>query len=209
MAEFESSQGGVSHIATRAQVLRIARYSEMQSHAATLAFGASPRPTIRSRTMTISPVMKGEFLRSLSARRLRGVSLVLVQAIVERINATPGIAFANYSKYASDVGRERQVAERTIPALSRLGLPRKHARRNGPPVLWFPDLMDMTPDEAVRRVEWCVRHQGEDPSAYFTGGYVKNDVPCPGYVKNDVSGYVKNDVHNPISNNLSLRERGP
>ena len=36
MAEFESSQGGVSHIATRAQVLRIARYCEMQSHAATL-----------------------------------------------------------------------------------------------------------------------------------------------------------------------------
>jgi hypothetical protein len=36
MAEFESSQGGVSHIATRAQVLRIARYCEMHSHAATL-----------------------------------------------------------------------------------------------------------------------------------------------------------------------------
>src|SRR5580700_10708394 len=34
MAEFESSQGGVSHIATRAQVLRIARYCEMQSHPA-------------------------------------------------------------------------------------------------------------------------------------------------------------------------------
>src|SRR5580693_9459799 len=44
MAEFDSSQGGVSHIATRAQVLRIARYCEMQSHAATLHGVVGNRP---------------------------------------------------------------------------------------------------------------------------------------------------------------------
>jgi hypothetical protein len=160
--------------------------------------------------MRISPVKKSEFLRSISAKRLKGVSLAIVQIIVERINATLGIAFANYSKYADEAGRDRQVAERTIPALCRHGVLKKRARRNGPPVLWFPELMDMDPAEAVRRVEWYVRHQDEDPSAYFPGGYVKNDEPSPvGYVKNDGSGYVKNDVHNTISNNLSLRERAP
>jgi hypothetical protein len=165
--------------------------------------------------MKISPVKKSEFLRSIGARRLKGVSLAIVQIIVERINATLGIAFANYSKYAFEAGRERQVAERTIPALCRLGLLKKHARRDGPPVLWAPALMDMTPDEAVRRVEWFVRHQGEDESTYFAGGSVKNDVPSAGsvkndgsgYIKDDGSGYLKNEVHNTISNKLSLRER--
>jgi hypothetical protein len=157
--------------------------------------------------MTISPVAKKNFLGSVACQCKRGVSLAITHAIVERVNTTLGIAFANYSVYAADVNRSRQVAERTIPALCRLGLMKKYARRNGPPVLWIPELMDMDAEEAVRRVEWYVRNQGENPSGYFAGGSVKNDVPSAGSVKNDVSGYVKNDVHNPVSNNLSLRER--
>jgi hypothetical protein len=160
--------------------------------------------------MTISPVEKSEFLRSLAARRLPGVSLPIAQAIVERISAALGVAFADYGKYAADVGRGKRTAERTVPALCRHGLVKVYARRNGPPALWVPSLLDMAPAEAIRRVEWAVRNRGKDHREYFGAGSAKNGGPYElGSAKSGGSGSARNGGHKPISNNSSLREEAP
>ena len=62
------------------------------------------------------------------------------------------------------------LSQRTIPALHRHGLLRKQSRRDGPPVLWLPELMDMQADEAVRRAGWLADHKDEDPQNYFRAG---------------------------------------
>jgi hypothetical protein len=131
--------------------------------------------------MTISPIKKGEFLRSLAARRLPGVSIAVAQAIVERINHTLGVAFAAYGpdpdrpddgrrkSYAEMSGYKRRSVMRTVAELSRHGLLKKHPRRDGAPVLWVPELMDMTPSESVRRAEWIIRNKDKDHADYFGG----------------------------------------
>jgi hypothetical protein len=170
--------------------------------------------------MTISPIRKSEFLRALGARRLPGVNLAVAQAIVERINATLGVAFAHYSDeqdaehhrktYAGLSGHYRRTVLRTITGMSSHGALKKRARRNGPPALWIPDLMDMDAAEAVRRVEWIVRHRGEDDSAYFCGGGAKVGTPsAPGGAKVGTSGGARIGTYNTISNNSSLREEAP
>jgi hypothetical protein len=106
---------------------------------------------------------------------------------------------------------------RTITELFSHGLLKKHARRDGAPVLWVPDLMDMTPSEAVRRAQWIIRdkRKDEDFSAYFGQesapvGCAKSGTPyVPGCAKSGTSGGAESGTHNTVSNNLSLRERAP
>jgi hypothetical protein len=141
--------------------------------------------------MTISAVEKSEFLRSLASRRLPGVSIAVAQAIVERINNTLGVAFAAYGpdpdrpddgrrkSYAEMSGYKRRSVMRTVTELSRHGLLKKHARRDGAPVLWVPELMDMTSSEAVRRARWIIRNRDKDHADYFGGGSVPPNLAPP------------------------------
>jgi DNA-binding transcriptional ArsR family regulator len=117
----------------------------------------------------ITDITKNEFLKK--ARNLRGkVSLAVVDAILDHVDPILGVASATYDKYADVSGTGRRTVERTIPVLYRHGLLRKQSRRDGPPVLWLPEIMDMQADEAVRRREWLAHHKGENPQNYFTAG---------------------------------------
>jgi hypothetical protein len=169
--------------------------------------------------MTISPVDKKNFLLSLGARRLPGVTMEVAQVIVERINATLGVAFAHYSDelnpehhlktYAGLSGYHRRTVLRTIAGLSRDGTLKKRARRDGAPALWFPELMDMAPPEAVRRAEWLIQHRDDDDRAYFSGGAKAGTPSPPGGAKVGTSRGARIVTHNTVSNNLSLRESAP
>jgi hypothetical protein len=156
--------------------------------------------------MTISSGRKNEFLLALGARRLQGVTFAVLQAIVEHINPILGVAFAAYGKYAREGGRTRRTAMRTIPQLCRLGI-LKQTRRDGPPILWFPELMDMDAAEAVRRTDFLIRNRGKDPDAYFREagpengtphlvGRAENGTPLEGGAKNGTSGGARNGTHN-------------
>ena len=78
-----------------------------------------------------------------------------------------GVACEKYGKYADASATGLRTVTRTIPALHRRGLLRKQPRRDGPPVLSVPELMDMQADEALRRAAWLAHHKGENPQRYF------------------------------------------
>jgi predicted transcriptional regulator len=117
----------------------------------------------------ITDVKKNEFLGKLGANLPEQVSLRVVHAIVHHVNPILGVAFAKYEKYAEMSATGPRTVARTIPALHRHGLLRKQSRRDGPPVLWLPELMDMQADEAVQRAGWLGHHKDGDPKNYFTG----------------------------------------
>jgi hypothetical protein len=119
--------------------------------------------------MTIG-VNKNEFLGKLSANLPRHVSLPVVHAMVDHVDPILGVASAKYEKYAEVSATGLRTVARTIPVLFRHGLLRKQSRRDGPPVLWLPGLMDMQADEALRRATWLANHKGENPQNYFTVG---------------------------------------
>jgi hypothetical protein len=118
----------------------------------------------------ITDIKKSEFLGKLGANPPKQVSLPVVHAIVSYVNPILGVASARYEKYAEVSATGLRTVARTIPALHRHGLLRKQSRRNGPPVLWLPEMMDMQADEAVRRAEWLAYHKDENPQNYFRAG---------------------------------------
>jgi hypothetical protein len=94
MAEFESSQGGVSHIATWAQVLRIVRYCEMQSHAATLHGESAMTPRELRATLDCLDLSAAEagHLRATVYRWLDGsTSVPIVVELLLRLMVRRGI----------------------------------------------------------------------------------------------------------------------
>jgi lambda repressor-like predicted transcriptional regulator len=117
--------------------------------------------------MTIG-IKKNEFLGKLLPRQ---VSLAVVHAIVDHVHPILGVAFASYEKYAEVSASGLRTVARTIPALNRLGFLRKQSRRDGPPVLWLPEIMDMQAHEAVKRAAWLAHHKDENPQNYFTAGH--------------------------------------
>jgi hypothetical protein len=121
----------------------------------------------------ITDVKKNEFLEKLGANLPEQVSLPVVHAIVYHVNPILGVTFAKYEKYAEVSATGLRTVARTIPALHRHGLLRKQSRRDGPPVLWLPELMDMQADEAVQRAGWLGHHKDENPENYFTAGGAK------------------------------------
>jgi DNA-binding transcriptional ArsR family regulator len=120
----------------------------------------------------ITGIKKSEFLGKLGANLPQQVSLPVVQAIVHHVDTILGVASARYEKYAEVSATGLRTVERTIPALYRHGVLRKQSRRDGPPVLWLPDIMDMQADEAVRRAGWLAHHKDENPQNYFRVGDV-------------------------------------
>ncbi len=118
----------------------------------------------------ISAIKKNECLGKLGAHLPRQASLPVVHAIVEHVDPILGVASEGYKHYAEVSATGQRTVQRTIPALYRHGLLRKQSRRDGPPVLWLPELMDMQADEAVRRAGWLADHKYEDPKNYFRAG---------------------------------------
>jgi hypothetical protein len=112
-------------------------------------------------------INKNDFLRKLEANPPAQVSLPVVYAIVDQLNPVLGVSSAKYEKYAELSGTGLRTVARTIPALHQIGLLRKKARRDGPPVLWVPKIMKMKADEAVRRAGWLAGHEDENPQNYF------------------------------------------
>jgi hypothetical protein len=121
----------------------------------------------------IAGIKKKEFLDKLCANLPQQVSLPVVQAIVHDVDPILGIAAARYEKYAEVSATGLRTVARTIPALYRHGVLRKQSRRDGPPVLWLPEIMDMQADEAVRRAGWLAHHKDENPQNYFRVGDAK------------------------------------
>jgi predicted transcriptional regulator len=115
-------------------------------------------------------IKKHEFLGRLGANPPKHISLAVVHAIVDQVDPILGVAFEKYRKYAEVSATGLRTVARTIPALHRHGLLRKLPRRDGPPVLWLPELMDMQADEALRRAAWLADHKGENPQQYFAAG---------------------------------------
>ena len=118
----------------------------------------------------ITAIKKNEYLEKLGAHLPRQASLPVVHAIVNYVDPILGVASEGYKKYAEVSATGRRTVERTIPALHRHGLLRKQSRRDGPPVLWLPELMDMRVEEAVRRAGWLAHHKDENPQNYFRAG---------------------------------------
>jgi Transcriptional regulator, AbiEi antitoxin len=119
--------------------------------------------------MTIG-IKKNELLAKLSANVPRNVSLAVVHAVVDHVHPILGVAFARYEKYAEVSASGLRTVARTIPALNRLGFLRKQSRRDGPPVLWLPEIMDMQAHEAIQRAAWLAHYEDENPQNYFTIG---------------------------------------
>src|SRR5439155_26087526 len=118
----------------------------------------------------ITGIKKNEILEKLGANLPQRVSLPVVQAIVHDVDSILGVASARYEKYAEVSATGLRTVARTIPALYRHGVLRKQSRRDGPPVLWLPEIMDMQADEAVRRAGWLAHHKDENPQNYFRVG---------------------------------------
>jgi hypothetical protein len=115
-------------------------------------------------------IKKNDFLAKLGANPPQQVSLAVVHAIVDHMDPILGVASARYLKYAEMSATGLRTVTRTIPALHRHGLLRKQSRRDGPPVLWLPEIMDMQADEALRRAGWLAHHKEENPQNYFRAG---------------------------------------
>jgi lambda repressor-like predicted transcriptional regulator len=118
----------------------------------------------------INDIKTNKLLRKLDTNLPRQVSLPVVHAILDHMDPILGVACATYEKYAKASATGLRTVARTIPALSRHGLLRKQSRHDGPPVLWLPELMEMTADEAVRRAGWLAQYKDENPQNYFRAG---------------------------------------
>jgi hypothetical protein len=118
----------------------------------------------------ITGIKKNEFLEKLGANLPHQVSLPVIHAIVHHVDPILGVASARYEKYAEVSATGLRTVARTIPALYRHGVLRKQSRRDGPPVLWLPEIMNMQADEAVRRAGWLAHHKDENPQNYFRVG---------------------------------------
>jgi lambda repressor-like predicted transcriptional regulator len=118
----------------------------------------------------ITDIEKSKFLGKLGANLPKQVSLPVVHAIVSHLDPILGVASARYEKYAEVSATGLRTVTRTIPVLHRHGLLRKQSRRNGPPVLWLPEIMDMQADEAVERAGWLACHKDENPQNFFRAG---------------------------------------
>jgi hypothetical protein len=100
----------------------------------------------------ITDAKKNEFLARLFAHLPNEVSPAVVHAIVQHVHSKLGVAFSKYMSYAEASGTGMRTVERTIAALHRHGVVRKQPRQHHlPPLLWFPELMDMEADEALQR----------------------------------------------------------
>jgi hypothetical protein len=118
----------------------------------------------------ITDIEKSKFLGKLGANLPKQVSLPVVHAIVSHLDPILGVASARYEKYAEVSATGLRTVARTIPVLHRHGLLRKQSRRNGPPVLWLPEIMDMQAHEAVERAGWLACHKDENPQNFFRAG---------------------------------------
>ena len=136
-----------------------------------------------ARRVTISAKDKGALLTRLVRARIRDLNLAVMRSIIGRINKTEGVAFCFFCEYARESGRSERTVQRTVQtacAHSILG----RAYREGAPALWCPSLMDMTSEEAVRRVNLLVyEHKGYSRWASPTLAYELEQGPSdPGEV---------------------------
>jgi hypothetical protein len=102
--------------------------------------------------MTIASKDKQKLLDRLTKARIRGVNIPVLRAIFGYINPDLGVAWAGYHHYAAKSGRSERTVQRTIQ-VARDYLILSLAHREGPPAIWCPELMDMKPEEAVRRAD--------------------------------------------------------
>jgi hypothetical protein len=85
-------------------------------------------------------------------RRHLDISLPVIRVIIRRINPEHGVAFWHFTKYAEDAGRSERTVLRAVQRAVEYDILGR-AYRVGPPVLWARDLMDLDPEEAVRRAD--------------------------------------------------------
>lgn len=102
--------------------------------------------------MTIKPRAKQDELDRLAKCRIRGLNVHVLRAIFWFINSEQGVAFAAFHHYVAKSGRSERTVQRTVQVACDYGVLRREYRA-GPPAIWSPVLMDMEPDEAVRRAD--------------------------------------------------------
>jgi len=98
---------------------------------------------------------KQRVLDRLFKLRIRGLNIGVLRAIFGFLNPEHGVAWAKYCRYAEKSGRSERIVQRTIKTACDMLILRR-AYREGAPAIWCPDLMDMDPAEAVRRVDIAV-----------------------------------------------------
>jgi hypothetical protein len=115
--------------------------------------------------MSITPGHKAEVLNRLTRARICGLNVSVMRAILYRINPQQGVAFCWFREYGKDCSRSERTVQRTIQVACARGFLLR-AYREGAPVLWCPQLMDMEPVEAVKRANTLsAQHFGRQQDA--------------------------------------------
>src|SRR5712671_2535601 len=98
---------------------------------------------------------KQRVLDRLFKLRIRGLNIGVLRAVFGFLHAEYGVAWAKFCHYAEKSGRSERIVQRTIKTACDMLILRR-AYREGAPAIWCPELMDMDPAEAVRRVDIAV-----------------------------------------------------
>jgi len=144
--------------------------------------------------MTIAPRDKQRVLDRLFKLRIRGLNVAVLRAIFGYIHAEHGVAWAKYCRYAEKSGRSERVVQRTVKTACDYLILRR-AYREGAPAIWCPELMDMEPEDAVRRVDALADSYNKAKVATPTSSTIPAphpvDHPAPSVASTtDPAGYV-------------------
>jgi hypothetical protein len=98
----------------------------------------------------ITAEQKDAVFKRMCGALTQGSMWEVAKAILVKIDAQYGIAFARLKTYATVADVSTKTVQRTIDALKKADL-LNATRRRGAQLLWCPELMDMTATEAKRR----------------------------------------------------------
>jgi hypothetical protein len=113
--------------------------------------------------MTISSDDKLREAARIAALKLPGRALDLAVLLLRHLNFELGVAWPGVEDLAAELGISTQTIGRATAILADAGVA-KFAKRRGAAARWFPNLMDMEPEEAKRRVAKAIKNWKHGPS---------------------------------------------
>jgi DNA-binding transcriptional regulator YhcF (GntR family) len=113
--------------------------------------------------MTISSDDKLREAARIAALKLPGRALDLAVLLLRHLNFELGVAWPGVEDLADELGISTQTIGRATAILADAGVA-KFAKRRGAAARWFPNLMDMEPEEAKRRVAKAIKNWKHDRS---------------------------------------------
>jgi predicted transcriptional regulator len=105
--------------------------------------------------MTISDKAKLREARRIAALNLGGRALDLAVVLLDYLNPEHGVAWPGVEDLADELRTSTDTIGRATTTLADAGVA-KLAKRRGAAARWFPNLVDMEPEEAKRRVKSVV-----------------------------------------------------